>query len=117
MPVDDAGPLRTRARQHRGTLGVIATGTAASGPVLNGLRAAAREDGYALVVFSVPGRGRSAVAAAVAGLRLQGVAGGIPPPPPRGAPHPPRGPGPPGSPPAAPPHHPPPPGPPAPPRP
>src|SRR3954469_17537621 len=75
MPVDDAGPLRTRARQHRGTLGVIATGTAASGPVLNGLRAAAREDGYALVVFSVPGRGRSAVAAAVAGLRLQGVAG------------------------------------------
>src|SRR3569833_1351944 len=75
MPVDDAGPLRTRARQHRGTLGVIATGTAASGPVLNGLRAAAREHGDALVVFSVPGRGRSAVPAAVAGLRLQGVAG------------------------------------------
>ncbi|GLY40742.1 LacI family transcriptional regulator [Amycolatopsis sp. NBRC 101858] len=73
MPVDDAGPLRTPVRQ--GTLGVIATGTAASGPVLNGLRAAAREVGYALVVFSVPGRGRSAVPAAVAGLRLQGVVG------------------------------------------
>ena len=73
MPVDDAGPLRSPFR--RGTLGVIATGTAASGPVLNGLRAAAREHGYVLVVFSVSGRGHSAVPAAVAGLRLQGVAG------------------------------------------
>lgn len=73
MPVDDAGPLRTPA--GRGTLGVIAAGTAASGPVLNGLRAAAREHGYTLVVFSVPRDGDSAVPAAVAGLRLQGVAG------------------------------------------
>ncbi|MGW4525265.1 substrate-binding domain-containing protein [Amycolatopsis sp. NPDC004378] len=68
MP-DDAGPAR------RGTLGVIATGTEASGPVLHGLRAAAREHGFALNVFSVPGHGRPAVLAAVAGLRLQGVAG------------------------------------------
>ncbi|MFJ9786474.1 substrate-binding domain-containing protein [Amycolatopsis sp. NPDC101161] len=54
---------------------MITTGAAAAGPVLTGLRAAAREYGYALVVFSVPGRGRPAVSAAVAGLRLQGVAG------------------------------------------
>jgi DNA-binding LacI/PurR family transcriptional regulator len=78
MPVDDAGPegpLRERARRRRGTLGVIATGSAASGPVLHGLRAAAREAGYVLSVFSVPGPGSAPALAAVAGLRLQGVAG------------------------------------------
>ncbi|SFW83798.1 substrate-binding domain-containing protein [Amycolatopsis australiensis] len=71
MAVDDAGPCRARGR---GTLGVIVTGSA-SGPDLQGLHAAAREHGYVLNVFGVPGRGRSAVPAAVAGLRLQGVAG------------------------------------------
>ncbi|HEY3469731.1 MAG TPA: substrate-binding domain-containing protein [Amycolatopsis sp.] len=60
---------------RRGTLGVIATGSTAAGPVLHGLRAAAREAGYGLSVFSVPGRGEAALAAAAAGLRLQGVAG------------------------------------------
>jgi DNA-binding LacI/PurR family transcriptional regulator len=78
MPVDDAGPEsaagppRARAVARRGTLGVITTESA--GPALNGIRAAAREHGYALSVFSVPGRS-AAVSAAVAGLRLQGVAG------------------------------------------
>ncbi|WP_439379976.1 substrate-binding domain-containing protein [Amycolatopsis lexingtonensis] len=72
MPLDDGLPL---ARRGGGTLGVIATGATASGPALHGLRAAAREQGYALNVFSVPGPGDAAVSAAVAGLRLQGVAG------------------------------------------
>jgi DNA-binding LacI/PurR family transcriptional regulator len=78
MPVDDAGPdgpLRARALQRRGTLGVIATGASASGPVLHGLRAAAREQGYVLSVFSVSVNSGAAVLAAVAGLQLQGVAG------------------------------------------
>ncbi|MCR6483936.1 substrate-binding domain-containing protein [Amycolatopsis sp. OK19-0408] len=63
MTADDAGPLRP------GTLGVLTTGTEASGPVLHGLRAAARELGYAVTVFSVPGR-RAAVPVApgMAGL-------------------------------------------------
>jgi DNA-binding LacI/PurR family transcriptional regulator len=77
MSVDDAGPagpLGARMR-GRGTLGVIATGASASGPVLHGLRAAAREQHYALSVFSVSGRSGPSVLAAVAGLRLQGVAG------------------------------------------
>ncbi|WP_103339097.1 substrate-binding domain-containing protein [Amycolatopsis sp. CA-126428] len=78
MPVDDAGPdgpLRARALQRRGTLGVIATGASASGPVLHGLRAAAREQAYVLSVFSVSINSGAAVLAAVAGLQLQGVAG------------------------------------------
>ncbi len=78
MPVDDAGPdgpLRARALQRRGTLGVIATGASASGPVLHGLRAAAREQDYVLSVFSVSVNSGAAVLAAVAGLQLQGVAG------------------------------------------
>jgi DNA-binding LacI/PurR family transcriptional regulator len=78
MVVDDAGPeraVRAPVRERRGTLGVIAAGTAASGPLLHGLRAAAREAGYGLTVFSVPRRGRSAMLAATAGLRLEGVAG------------------------------------------
>src|SRR2546423_12234518 len=81
MPVDDAGPespdvpLRARAVRRTAALGVIATGTAASSPALHGLRTAAREYGYALTVFSVPGRSGAAMAAAVTGLRLQGVAG------------------------------------------
>ncbi len=75
MTEDDAGPRGPFGTRGRGTLGVIATGTAASGPVLNGLRAAAREHGYVLVVFGVPGRGRAALPAAVAGLLLQGVSG------------------------------------------
>ncbi|WP_290056445.1 substrate-binding domain-containing protein [Amycolatopsis solani] len=70
MPLDDGSSLA-----HQGTLGVIATGSTASGPALNGLRAAARERGYSLTVFSVPDHGGAAVPAAVAGLRLQGVAG------------------------------------------
>ncbi|MEV4147610.1 substrate-binding domain-containing protein [Amycolatopsis sp. NPDC049691] len=75
MTDDDAGPRGSLPTRRRGTLGVIAGGTAASGRVLNGLRAAAREHGYALVVFGVPGRGRAAVPAAAAGLLLQGVSG------------------------------------------
>jgi DNA-binding LacI/PurR family transcriptional regulator len=75
MSADDAGPRGPIHPRRHGTLGVIATGTAASGPVLNGLRAAAREHGYTLVVFGVPGRARSAVPAAAAGLLLQGVSG------------------------------------------
>jgi len=78
MPLDDAGPeglIPAQAVRRRGTLGVVATGSATSGAVLHGLRTAAREQGYALTVFSVPGRGGAAVMAAVAGLRLQGVAG------------------------------------------
>ncbi|MEU4526236.1 substrate-binding domain-containing protein [Amycolatopsis sp. NPDC024027] len=78
MPVDDEspdGPLRARALQRRGTLGVIATGASASGPVLHGLRAAAREQGSVLSVFSVSVNSGAAVLAAVAGLQLQGVAG------------------------------------------
>ncbi len=78
MPVDDVspdGPLRARPLQRRGTLGVIATGSSASGPALHGLRAAAREQDYSLNVFSVSGHGGAAVLAAVAGLQLQGVAG------------------------------------------
>ncbi|MDQ7804792.1 substrate-binding domain-containing protein [Amycolatopsis sp. A133] len=78
MSVDDAGPdgpLRARATRRQGTLGVIATGSSASGPVLHGLRAAAREQEYSLSVFSVPGTGGAGVPAAVAGLQLQGVAG------------------------------------------
>ncbi|WP_410565343.1 substrate-binding domain-containing protein [Amycolatopsis sp. cmx-4-61] len=78
MPVDDAGPdspLRARPVRRRGTLGVIATGASASGPVLHGLRTAAREQEYALSVFSVSGTSGAAVPAAVAGLQLQGVAG------------------------------------------
>ncbi len=78
MPVDDAGPdgpLRARPLRRRGTLGVIATGSSASGPVLHGLRAAAREQEYVLSVFSVSSRSSAAVLAAAAGLQLQGVAG------------------------------------------
>ena len=78
MPVDNAGPdgpLRVWARRQGGTLGVIATGASASGPVLHGLRAAAREQECTLSVFSVSGRSGAAVLAAVAGLQLQGVAG------------------------------------------
>ncbi|MDX3194376.1 substrate-binding domain-containing protein [Streptomyces sp. MN03-5084-2B] len=78
MSVDDAGPdgpLRARPVRRRGTLGVIATGSSASGPVLHGLRTAAREQEYVLSVFSVSGRSGAAVLAAVAGLQLQGVAG------------------------------------------
>ncbi|MGW4064040.1 substrate-binding domain-containing protein [Amycolatopsis sp. NPDC004747] len=78
MPVDDAGPdgpLRARPVPRRGTLGVIATGQSASGPVLHGLRAAAREQEYVLSVFSVSSESSAAVLAAVAGLQLQGVAG------------------------------------------
>jgi len=78
MSVDDAGPdgpLRARPPRRRGTLGVIATGSSASGPVLHGLRAAAREQEYVLSVFSVSNTSGAAVLAAVAGLQLQGVAG------------------------------------------
>src|SRR5438067_825294 len=77
MSVDDAGPAGPLGARMRGqgTLGVIATGASASGPVLHGLRAAAREQHYALSVFSVSGQSGPAVLAAVAGLRLQGVAG------------------------------------------
>ncbi|MEU0535242.1 substrate-binding domain-containing protein [Amycolatopsis tolypomycina] len=75
MPVDDAGPDGPLPLRRRGTLGVIATGSSASGPVLHGLRAAAREQEYALSVFSVSSKSSAAVLAAVAGLQLQGVAG------------------------------------------
>jgi DNA-binding LacI/PurR family transcriptional regulator len=61
--------------RRRGTLGVIAAGATAAGPVLHGLRVAAREEGYVLSVFSVPGPGSAALMAAADGLRLQGVAG------------------------------------------
>src|SRR5436309_3417834 len=74
MSVDDAGPdgpLRAPVLHPRGTLGVIATAATVTGPVLHGLRAAAREQGYEVSVFSVT----SQSGAAVAGLRLQGVAG------------------------------------------
>ncbi|HET6708578.1 substrate-binding domain-containing protein [Amycolatopsis sp.] len=75
MPVDDAGPDGPLPLRRRGTLGVVATGSSASGPVLHGLRAAAREQEYVLSVFSVSSRSSAAVLAAVAGLQLQGVAG------------------------------------------
>ena len=78
MSVDDAGPdgsLRAPVLHRRGTLGVIATAATVTGPVLHGLRAAAREQGYEVSVFSVTDQGGAAVMAAVAGLRLQGVAG------------------------------------------
>jgi DNA-binding LacI/PurR family transcriptional regulator len=73
MPVDDAGPADPF--RARGTLGVIATGSSASGPVLHGLRTAAREQAYPLSVFSAPGHDGAAVLAAVDGLQLQGVTG------------------------------------------
>ncbi|OXM69199.1 substrate-binding domain-containing protein [Amycolatopsis vastitatis] len=78
MSVDDAGPdgpLRAPVLHPRGTLGVIATAATVTGPVLHGLRAAAREQGYEVSVFSVTGHSGAAVMAAAAGLRLQGVAG------------------------------------------
>ncbi|SEC91063.1 DNA-binding transcriptional regulator, LacI/PurR family [Amycolatopsis tolypomycina] len=75
MPVDDAGPDGPLPLRRRGMLGVIATGSSASGPVLHGLRAAAREQEYVLSVFSVSSKSSAAVLAAVAGLQLQGVAG------------------------------------------
>src|SRR2546430_16075526 len=81
MPVDDAGPespdvpLRAPAVRRTAALGVIATGTAASSPALHGLRTAAREYGYALTVFSVPGLGGAPPAAGGAGAAPPGGAG------------------------------------------
>jgi DNA-binding LacI/PurR family transcriptional regulator len=75
MPVDDAGPeslLAPSAGRTAATLGVLASGAALSGPVLPGLRTAAREYGYALSVLAAPGRAGDA---ALAALRQRGVSG------------------------------------------